>query len=241
MQWSFPKSSGPFLTSSPSSTRARERIFSDWKRSSRKKKSRERSRISCARSGRSRWKSRPWVGDLKQSYRSTHPTCWTKRKTKTSCFDILFLCQRDFSFQFPPTKTLVYMDLCLSIRLFCRAINDVATHTLDTQPRASSVFLSEKRHFQVFCISTLKQLPQELLENRGYCISPRVGFATYSQQQYESEPSQVGKLYCRGSSVRLSHWLVQGDAALWLQQMAPNVSVAGIPRWRSSWACERGK
>ena len=45
----------------------------------------------------------------------------------------------------------------------------------------------------------------------------------------------------RGLLVRLSLWLAQGDAALWLQQIALHMSVAGIPPWRSSWACEKGK
>ena len=42
-------------------------------------------------------------------------------------------------------------------------------------------------------------------------------------------------------SVRLFLWLAQGDAALWLQLIGPNVSVAAIHCWRSSGACETGK
>jgi len=39
----------------------------------------------------------------------------------------------------------------------------------------------------------------------------------------------------------LSCRLTQGDAALWLQQMGPNTSVAAMHCLRSSWSCETGK
>jgi len=72
-------------------------------------------------------------------------------------------------------------------------------------------------------------------------------FATYSVECVvaiveSSKSSGDALLLLRpGSWVRPSIQVAQGDAALWLQQMAPNVLVTGIPRWRSSWACERGK